>query len=59
MATSRKKSPSREAGKAAGTLLYRGVKITPTTGKRSPLAEAIRKGLRSNSEPSLGSRVKA
>jgi hypothetical protein len=59
MVTEAKKSPSRGTAKSAGTVLYRGVKITPMTGKRSPLAEAIRDGLRSKSEPALGARAKA
>ena len=59
MATQVKKSPSRETAKSAGTVLYRGVKITPMTGKRSALAEVIRDGLQSKSEPSLGARAKA
>ena len=45
--------------KSAGTVVYRGVKITPMTGKRSPLAEAIRDGLRSKSGAPLGIRAKA
>jgi hypothetical protein len=59
MANPEKKSSAREPAKAPGTVLYRGVKITPMTGKRSALAEAIRDGLRSTSGPSLGARAKA
>lgn len=59
MATSVKKNASREPGPSAGTVMYRGVKITPMTGKRSPLAEVIRDGLRPKSEPTLGAPPKA
>ena len=59
MVTSAKKNPAHETVKSAGAVFYRGVKITPMTGKRSALAEAIRDGLRSKSEPSLGARAKA
>lgn len=47
------------SAKAGRTVFYRGVKITPMTGKRSALAEAIREGLRSKTEGRLGDPSKA
>jgi hypothetical protein len=35
-------------------VIYRGIKIEPIAGKRSPIARAIRDGLRTKSEKSLG-----
>jgi hypothetical protein len=47
-----KKAGSRRPEAPKETLLYRGVKNVPKTGKRSPIAEIIRDGLRTNFERS-------
>ncbi len=46
------RSQRRDAPKRA--VFYRGVRIIPMTGKRSPIAKFIRDGLRATSEPSNG-----
>lgn len=45
---------SRRSAPAERTVTYRGVKIAPMSGKRSPLAQAIRDGLRTKSKQSRG-----
>jgi hypothetical protein len=51
-ATEKKAGSGRNAPK--GAVVYRGVKIIPKTGKRSPIAKVIRDGLRTKSEQSHG-----
>jgi len=47
MATiAKKKARTRRTASADRTVVYRGIKIEPMTGRRSPLARAIRDGLR-------------
>ncbi len=50
--TAKKKVPSRRSAPAEQPVLYRGIKIVPMTGTRSPLAKAIRDGLRGSRNPS-------
>jgi hypothetical protein len=53
MATSAKKtSRARSSAKTEPTVIYRGIKIAPISGKRSPTAEAIRDALRAKYEHS-------
>ena len=60
MATAKKKkAPSRRSGASKRAVLYRGVKIIPKTGKRSPIAKVIRDGLRTKSEQSHGETAQA
>jgi hypothetical protein len=55
MATAtKKKAGTRRPEAPKGALVYRGVKIVPKTGKRSPIARVIRDGLRTKSEQSHG-----
>jgi hypothetical protein len=54
----KKKGPSRRSG-AKRVVLYRGVKIIPKTGKRSPIAKAIRDDLRMKSGQSHGEPAEA
>lgn len=44
--TMNKKTRTRRPASAERTVIYRGIKIAPMTGRRSPLAQAIRDGLR-------------
>lgn len=44
---------------AERTVIYRGIKIAPIVGQRSPLAKTIRDGLRTQSEQSRGKRPQA
>jgi hypothetical protein len=53
MATN-KKAASRRSDVPKRAVIYRGVKIIPKTGKRSPIAKVIRDGLRTKSEHSRG-----
>jgi hypothetical protein len=51
MATTAKKTArSRSSAKAERTFVYRGIKIPPVIGKRSPTAQAIREALRTKFE---------
>ncbi len=50
----KKKAGSRRRDAPKGAVVYRGVKIIPKTGKRSPIAKVIRDGLRTKSEQSHG-----
>jgi hypothetical protein len=60
MATAtKKKVSSRRSDASKRTVLYRGVKIIPKTGKRSPIAKVIRDGLRTKSEQSHGETAQA
>jgi hypothetical protein len=49
-----KKAASRRSDTPKRAVMYRGVKIIPKTGKRSPIAKVIRDGLRTKSEHSRG-----
>jgi hypothetical protein len=44
--TAKKKVQSRRSASVEQPVLYRGIKIAPMPGTRSPLAKAIRDGLR-------------
>ena len=55
----KKKAPSRRSEASKRAVLYRGVKIIPKTGKRSPIAKVIRDGLRTKSEQSHGETAQA
>ena len=60
MATSAKKMAStRRSAPPERPVVYRGIKIAPMIGKRSKIAEAIRDGLRTNSEKLRGDPGKA
>lgn len=60
MAKPAKKTPISSHVEAPGrTVIYRGIKIIPMTGKRSALAEAIREGLWSKSERRPGDTAEA
>jgi hypothetical protein len=48
------KAASRRSDAPKRAVIYRGVKIIPKTGKRSPIAKVIRDGLRTKSEHSRG-----
>lgn len=52
-----KKANTRRSASAEHPVLYRGIKIVPMEGARSPLAKAIREGLlNKKAEPSRGER---
>lgn len=53
-ATMKKTARSRNSDKFERTVMYRGIKIEPIAGKRSPTAEAIRDALRTKSEHTRG-----
>ena len=60
MATATKKTAgSRRPDAPKRVVMYRGVKIIPKTGKRSPIAKIIRDGLRTKSERSHGETAEA
>ncbi|PLR08052.1 hypothetical protein CFHF_20990 [Caulobacter flavus] len=52
MATPQKKSTTRKAGSTQRErpIVYRGIKIQPMLGERSPLAKSIREGFRAMSD---------
>lgn len=52
--TAKKRVRPRRPAVPERTVVYRGIKIAPMTGKRSPLAQAIRDGLRTKSKRSHG-----
>jgi len=54
MATSAKKKATTQPEASKPAVMYRGVKIIPKTGKRSPIAKIIRDSLRTKSEQSHG-----
>jgi hypothetical protein len=47
-------APTRSSTKFERTVLYRGIKIPPISGRRSATAQAIRDALRMKSEPLRG-----
>jgi hypothetical protein len=49
----------RSAASAERTVVYRGIKIAPIAGTRSPIAKAIREGLRTQSERAIGEPTQA
>jgi hypothetical protein len=51
--TAAKKAGSRRQDSRKRAVLYRGVKIIPKTGKRSPIARIIRDGLRKKSQSQM------
>lgn len=60
MATMAKpKARARRSAQAEKAFVYRGIKILPATGRRSPLAKAIRDGLRNLPERSRGEHLEA
>jgi hypothetical protein len=50
----KKTSRIRSSAKSERTVVYRGIKIAPISGKRSATAKALRDALRSQSEQSRG-----
>jgi hypothetical protein len=54
MVTAVKKTGRGRASKMGRTVVYRGIKIVPMSGKRSATAQAIRDGLRTKSEQLRG-----
>lgn len=59
MATSTKMKASARPNASKRAVVYRGVKIIPKTGKRSPIAKIIRDGLRTTSEQAHGETARA
>jgi hypothetical protein len=55
----KKKTRTRRASQPDRTVVYHGIKIASMTGRRSPLAQAIREGFRSNAERSRGEPAQA
>lgn len=51
-----KKIHTRRSATTERTVIYRGIKIAPMIGRRSPLAKTIRDDLRTQSEQSRGKR---
>lgn len=49
MATVSKKAPRKRASSVERTVVYRGIKIAPISGKRSKTAKAIREALQTKS----------
>jgi hypothetical protein len=45
---------TRSSASSEGTVVYRGIKIAPVSGKRSATAQAIRDALRTKSEQLRG-----
>jgi hypothetical protein len=54
MSNEAKRLRSRRSGIFEREIVYRGIKIAPMTGKRSPVAKALRDALRLKSEQSRG-----
>jgi hypothetical protein len=54
VATAKKTDRSSRSEPAERTVIYRGIKIEPVYGKRSPLAKAIRDALRKSFEQTRG-----
>jgi len=50
----KKAQPKRSSTKFERTVVYRGIKIAPMSGKRSATAKAIRDALRAQSEQTRG-----
>jgi len=50
VASPRKKARSSRSKPAERAVIYRGIRIEPAVGKRSPLARAIRDGFRELAE---------
>lgn len=44
----RKTTHPRRCAQTEGPVIYRGIRIMPMPGRRSPLAEALREGFRRN-----------
>jgi hypothetical protein len=59
VATAKKTDRSSRSEPAERTVIYRGIKIEPVYGKRSPLARAIRDGFRAMAERSRDEPTKA
>jgi len=59
VATAKKTGRSGRSASVEGTVVYRGIKIEPVIGKRSPLARAIRDGFRAVAERSRDEPTKA
>ncbi len=60
MATTEKKATrTRRADPAEKAFVYRGIKIQPVTGRRSPLSKALRDEIRKLAEQSRGEHVTA
>lgn len=52
--TVKRVASARRSAPAERAVVYRGIKIAPMNGKRSEIAQAIRDGLRTNSEKQRG-----
>jgi hypothetical protein len=52
--TVKRAARARSATNSKGTVVYRGIKIAPMSGKRSATAQAIRDALRTRSEQLRG-----
>jgi hypothetical protein len=52
--TVKKTGRARASTSSEGTVVYRGIKIAPMSGKRSATAQAIRDALRTKSEQLRG-----
>jgi hypothetical protein len=50
----KKAERSRDSDRSERTVVYRGIKIAPMSGKRSATAKAIRDALRTKSEQTRG-----
>jgi Arc/MetJ family transcription regulator len=50
VSVAKKAGRSRRSGTTDRTVVYRGIKIAPMTGRRSAVAKAIRDALRTKSE---------
>jgi hypothetical protein len=59
MVTTAKKSGRVRLTSRQGTVIYRGIKIAPMSGKRSATAQAIRDAVRTKSEQSRGESARA
>jgi hypothetical protein len=57
--TAQRKTRTRRSGPVEKAFVYRGIKIPPAIGRRSPLAQAIRDDLRKMSEQSHGEPAEA
>lgn len=57
--TAKKKTRARRSAPAEKAFVYRGIKIPPANGRRSPLAQAILDDLRKMSERSRGEPAQA
>lgn len=57
--TAKKKTRARRVPPAEKAFVYRGIKIQPVTGRRSPLSKALRDEIRKLAEQTRGEHVTA